>query len=92
MITKTFSALPRSAQFEVAQLLCHPILLSFLEQAAQQLLHSVQELTTPSLADPAKCQQFVAELQVQRSRAETLAELVAIAKTNFDRTNMEIDT
>lgn len=88
---KTFSSLPRVAQFEVAQLLGHPILLSFLEQAAGQLLHSVHELSTPPIADPAKCQQFVAELRAHRAQVETLMELVAIAKTNFDPTTLEID-
>lgn len=89
-MNSTFSSLPRVAQFEVAQLLSHPVLSGFLEQAIRDLNASV-DLTIPMVADAAKCQQYVAEVQARRAQAYVLHVLMELAHTDFDTQILETE-
>lgn len=91
MPTKTFSSLPRVAQFEVAQFLSHPVLAGFLQSAVRELYNVDEGLVIPMVADAAKCQQFVAELQANRAKAQVLLELLEFGKAAFDAQTMEIE-
>lgn len=91
MPIKTFSSLPRVAQFEVAQFLSHPVLSAFLKSAAKELYNVDEGLVIPMVADATKCQQFVAELQANRAKAQVLLELLNLGQTNFDQSTLEID-
>lgn len=91
MPTKTFSSLPRVAQFEVAQFLSHPVLAGFLQSAAKELYNVDEELVIPMVADAAKCQQFVSELQANRAKAQVLLELLELGQTNFDTQTLETE-
>lgn len=91
MPTKTFSSLPRVAQFEVAQFLSHPVLAGFLQSAVRELYNVDAGLVIPMVADAAKCQQFVAELQANRAKAQVLLELLEFGKAAFDAQTMEIE-
>lgn len=91
MPIKTFSSLPRVAQFEVAQFLSHPVLSAFLKSAAKELYNVDEGLVIPMVADATKCQQFVAELQANRAKAQVLLELLEFGKAAFDAQTMEIE-
>lgn len=88
-MNSTFSSLPRVAQFEVAQLLSHPVLSGFLESAIRDLNGSV-DLTIPMVADAAKCQQYVAEVQARRAQVQILSTLLGLAHTDFDTQSLSI--
>jgi hypothetical protein len=86
-----FQSLPDVVKFEVAQLLGNPSFTMFIETAILHLQRQQINMVRPQVSDATRCQQYVAECMSMRDKEWQLRELLQIAQTEFDTTDLETE-
>jgi len=84
-----FDELNPVEQMQVLQALAQPALIKLLHNVLTAGVNQRANMVLPSVADTAKCQQFVSDCARSNARSETVQELMDLLSTNLKRMNQE---